>query len=488
MSKFLIVDNSTADIDLLRSLLAEVGAEAEVCQGSEAAKLFIYDCVESYLAAFVLWDITELAFAEMLALLRQRWPETAVIVMFEELTAELATRASRMGARDVLEKPLDAEHIRGSLRELLSRDRAESPLLARLGEKIRGRSPSLLAALRQLARAIPHADSKVLLLGESGTGKELFAKAIHDLGAHAHKPWIDVQVSAIPEELFESHMFGHEKGAFTDAKERRTGYFELAEEGTLFLDEIGDLAPPSQVKLLRVIQEKTFRRLGGKEQIQFRARLVCATNINLAEEVRRGKFRLDLFQRINTETIHVPPLRERTGDVELLAIYFLDSFRGERQVGFARDTLKILQSYPFLGNVRELENVVRSALIACEGEVIRPQHLPLQNMAEMLPRALSAQAQTPTGDGNHHPPPELLNELARRLPENWLKLTYHDATRLYIQVFDRIYLRKMLDLHRGNITKASAAAALDRKTFRKRWKDAGLPPLKGEDDQSDMEK
>ena len=477
MSRFLIVDNSAPDTDLLRGMLVEAGAEVEVCLGSETARRFIHDCQDEYTAAFVLWDITELAFAETLALLRRRWPETAVVVMFEELTAELATRASSMGAKDVLEKPLDAQQIKGSLRELLSVPGADSPLLARLGERIHGRSPSLMAALRRLARVIPHTDSEVLLLGESGTGKELFARAIHELGPHAHEMWVDVQVSAIPENLFESQMFGHEKGIFTDAKERRTGYFEQAGGGTLFLDEIGDLAPSLQGKLLRVIQEKSFRRLGGKEKIQFRARLVCATNIDLAEAVRRRKFRQDLFERIKKETIRVPPLRERTGDVELLALHFLNSFRGARQVSFSRDTLKILQSYHFPGNVRELENVVKSALIASQNEFIRPQHLHLDNLWEALPGAPPAI----TGDGDQHPPPELWNELKSLMSENWLKSSYRDASRPYIQAFDRVYLRKMLDEHRGNITKASAASGLDHKTFRKRWRDAGLPPLNEED-------
>jgi DNA-binding NtrC family response regulator len=476
MPRVLIVDHSIPDADLLRGLLAGAGAEVEVCLGSEAAWRFIHNCNDEYAAAFVLWDITELAFAEMLALLRRRWPEAAVIVMFEDLTAELATRASSMGAMDVLEKPVDPERIVASLRELLSGPDADPPLLARLGENIHGRSSSLLAAMRRLARVIPHADSEVLLLGESGTGKELFARAIHELGPHARETWVDVQVSAIPENLFESQMFGHERGSFTDAKERRIGYFEQAGGGTLFLDEIGDLAPSLQVKLLRVIQERSFRRLGGNEKIQFRARLVCATNIDLAEAVRRRDFRQDLFERIKKETIRVPPLRERTGDIELLSLHFLNSFSGggqDRHAGFARETLKILRSYHFPGNVRELQNIVKSALISCQDGFIRPQHLPLENMREMLPVAAQAQ----TAESPQHPPPELLNELKRLLPENWLKLSYREASKPHIKAFDRIYLRRMLDEHRGNITRASAAAGLDHKTFRKRWKDAGLPPL-----------
>jgi len=489
MFKVLVMDNSANDTNLFRNVLVEEGAQVEVCRDGVAAKDVIVANADGFAAAFLLWDVAELTFAETLALFRKRWPDTPVVVMFEELTAELAVRAIRLGAKDVLQKPLHAERIKACLRELLSSRDVASPLIARLREAIRGESASLLATLRQLAKVIPHVDSRVLLLGESGTGKEMFAQAIHGLGPHAKAPLIAVQISAINEQLIESELFGYERGAFTGADKQHIGYFEQVGGGTLFLDEVGDLSAAAQVKLLRVIQQKEFRRLNGKQDLPFRARLVCATHRNLAEEVSLRNFRLDLFQRISEVTIHVPPLRERKGDVERLAQHFLDSHRGERRIAFADETLKILCGYPFPGNVRELENVVKSALIACGGEVIMPQHLPMRIMSDLTPDQSDPQpvvSPAPAdSQSTHEPPQELVAELARLLPANYSALPYREATKLYNQAFDRVYLRKTLDRHRHNLTAAAKAAGLDRKTFRERWKQAGLPPLSGEEESSD---
>lgn len=277
-------------------------------------------------------------------------------------------------------------------------------------------------------------------------------------------------------------MFGHEKGAFTGADKQHAGFFEQAEDGTLFLDEIGDLSASAQIKLLRVIQEKKFRRLNGKEEQPFNARLVCATHRNLAEEVSRNRFRLDLFQRISELTIHVPPLRERKGDIESLARYFLDAHKGERQVTFADETLRILYGYPFPGNVRELENVVKSALRACVGEVIMPQHLPMRIMNDLLPDTSAPKLDTATDTLRRDHINLLIDELERSLPIDWLTIAYREAAKPYNQAFDRIYLRKLLERHRHNVTAAAKAANLDPKTFRERWRQSGLPPLGGEEE------
>jgi DNA-binding NtrC family response regulator len=475
MFKVLVIDNSTDD---LRSPLADEGAQVEVCPDGVAARRVVEANRDGFTAAFVLWNVSEPTFAETLALFRHRWPETPIVVMFEEFTSELAMRAFRLGAKDLLQKPIAAVRIRACLRELLSAKDASSPMMTRLRETIRGESASLLAALRQLAKVIPHVDSRVLLFGESGTGKELFAQAIHELGARADEPLAPVQISAINENLIEGELFGYEKGAFTGASKQHKGFFEQAGRGTLFLDEIGDLSPSAQVKLLRVIQERKFRRLSGAEDLPFKARLVCATHRNLAEEVSRNSFRLDLFERISESTIHIPPLRERKGDVEYLAKHFLDLYRDGRQMSFAEETLKILQGYPFPGNVRELQNLVKSSLRVCAGEVIMPQHLPMRIMNDLLsdPPAAASDA-TP-----HLIPHELLDELKRLFPADWSELAHGAAIKPYIQAFDRVYLRRMLHLHKGNLTAAAEAADLDRKTFRTRLKNAGLPPINGEDD------
>jgi DNA-binding NtrC family response regulator len=332
-----------------------------------------------------------------------------------------------------------------------------------------------------LTRVIPHADSNVLLLGESGTGKELFARAIHELGPSPDSPFVAAQVSAIHEHLFESEMFGHEKGAFTSADKQHIGLFEQAGDGTLFLDEIGDLSASAQIRLLRVIQEKKFRRLSGKEELPFKARLVCATHHNLPEEVRHKKFRLDLYQRINEATVHSPPLRERNGDIEILARYFLNAHKAERQAVFADETLKILCGYPFPGNVRELENIVKSALRACVGEIILPQSLPMLIMNDLLRDTPITKSDKATEASNLDHIEELIDELARSLPADWLTTAYREAARPYNQAFDRVYLRKMLERHRHNLKAAAKASELDPKTFRNRWKQSELPPLGGDE-------
>jgi len=485
MFKFLVIDYSVEDAELLRGLLAEEGAQVVVRRDGTVARPVIDGHPDGFTAVFMLWDVADPAFAETLALLRNRWPETPVVVMIEEFTYDLATRAFGLGAKGVLQKPVEAKNVKACLRELPPARDYSSPMMAKLREKIHGESSSLLAALWQLTRVIPHADTNVLLLGESGTGKELFARAIHELGPRPHAPFVAAQVSAIHEHLFESEMFGHEKGAFTGADKQHIGFFEQAGDGTLFLDEIGDLSTSAQIRLLRVIQEKKFRRLSGKEDLPFEARLVCATHHNLPEEVRNKIFRLDLYQRINEATIHAPSLRDRKGDIEILARYFLNVHRGERRADFADETLKILRGYPFPGNIRELENIVKSALRACAGEIILPQSLPMRIMNDLLPDPPVTKSDKATEAPNLDHIEELIAEMAQSLPLDWLTTAYREAARPYNQAFDRVYLRKMLERHRYNLKAAAKASEVDPKTFRKRWRESGLPPLGGDEEETD---
>jgi DNA-binding NtrC family response regulator len=333
----------------------------------------------------------------------------------------------------------------------------------------------------------------VLLYGESGTGKELLAQGIHHLSGNTDEPCVAVNVGAIPKELIESQLFGHEKGAFTGATDAHRGYLEEAGTGTLFLDEIGDLDLSLQVKLLRVIQEKKFRRLKGSKDLEFNARLVCATNRDLARAVQENAFRRDLFHRIAEVTIHVPPLRERKDDVVLLLERFLVAARGDRRVQFARETITILRSYTFPGNVRELENLVKAALIECDGEYILPHHLPLKSMSVFLnlEHAETTETHAPSNNGNYSPSAhepqsqshhKLFDELEHALPQNWLELPYKEVAELCQRAFDRTYLPPLIARHRHNLTKATKAAGVDKKTFDKHWRDAGLPPLRADEE------
>lgn len=489
MDKILVVDNSARDAARLRQLLAEEGLVVEVCNSGTDGELALKENSDGFAAAFIVWDLTgSVSGFDLLNECKRLWPDMPVVVMSDAIDAAMATRAYVLGAREFLEKPIDSARLLSCIRTLRAERDPLSPLMMKLRERVLGESPAILATLGQVAKAIPHPDLRVLLTGESGTGKELLARVLHDFGTRANEPWVAVNVSALPATLIESTLFGHERGAFTDAKELRIGVFEEAGQGTVFLDEIGDLDAALQTKLLRVIEEKEFRRLGGKHPIKFCARLVSATNRDLAEAASRGTFRPDLFHRIAEVTVRVPPLRERKKDVDLLLREFLDRYRGERPVSFARETLAILRSYPFFGNVRELKNLVKAALIESEGDVLLPQHLPLQNMNSLLHTGQTADNQesepskvTPTNSQLK----ALLMSLTRALPADWTRLTYKDARSLFLREFDRVYLKHKLDEWRHNVTQAAREAGVDVKTFRSRWRESGLPPLEHDREKAD---
>ena len=486
MSKILVVDNSLLDTQRLQHLLAKEGLTSEVYLSGAEANDALYERAEGFLAAFILWDLAgRVSGFDLLIKCHRIWPAMPIVVMSSTLDAAMASCAVALGARDFLEKPLDSERITSCLKTLLYERDPTSPIVMQLRKNIIGESPALMATLKQVAKVIPHESSRVLIMGESGTGKELLAKAIHQLGPRASRPWVAINIGEVPSTLVESAMFGHEKGAFTGAADRHVGFLEKARDGTIFLDEIGDLELSLQSKLLRVIQEKEFHRLKGSQALTFEARLVCATNRDLATAVNQGTFRRDLFHRIAEVTIQVPPLRDRESDIDLLLKHFLDYFLDlyaiDRPIRIARETRTILRSYPFLGNIRELENLVKAALILCEGDTILPQHLPLQSMGTFI----AGTSNSPPAD---QPPSvqeprrsrqlqELIGGLIQSLPEEWLELKYRDALASYVRAFDRIYLKEKLEKWRYNVTQAAKEADLDPKTFRKRWRNGGLPSL-----------
>lgn len=503
MKKILVIDNSPRDAERLSTLLeGDYDFRAEVCVCGAQAEAVIKAEHEEIAAVFILHEIPGPPFAfELLLLCRKVLPgEPPLIVISSALDASLATRAYAFGASDFLEKPLDMERVKSCVEKLLFAQDTQLPMLKSLRETILGNSSTLRATLKQVAKVIPHPERRVLLFGESGTGKELLAQGIHRLGPHAEGPCIAVNVGAIPKELIESQLFGHEKGAFTGAVDLHRGYLEEAGSGTLFLDEFGELDLQLQVKLLRVIQEKNFRRLNGTRDLVFSARLVCATNRDLARSVEDGSFRRDLFHRIAEVMIHVPPVRDRKGDVDLLLEHFLSAMAGKRKVRFARESLTILRSYPFPGNVRELENLVRAALIDCDGEWILPHHLPLSSMGVFLatksrdPHEADGQNPALRQNGDATPqrlgavtPPhhELFREIERALPANWLELPYKEVADECQNALDRIYFQSLIKRYRHNVTKATRAAGVDKKTFDRHWKEAGLPPLRSEGEKSD---
>jgi DNA-binding NtrC family response regulator len=496
MRRILIADNSSRDAQRLCSLLDDSGLSIELCSsGTEAANCLAKEG-QDWALLIVLWEIPGPPFGpELLVRSKQLLPSVPVVILSNAFNAALATRAFALGARDFLEKPLDAQRVKSCLDSLLNEQDPYSPLVEQLGKSILGQSSTLRSTLKQVAKVIQRPALRVLLIGESGTGKDMIARALHELGATPDAPFVHFNIATVPKELLESALFGHEKGAFTGATDGHCGYMEEAGHGTLFLDELGDLDMSLQVKLLRVIQDKKFRRLKGSKEVDFRARLVCATNRDLTLMVTQGTFRQDLYHRVAERLIHVPPLRERDGDIDLLLNHFLSIHDNKRQVRFARETLTILRSYPFPGNIRELENFVKQAIIECDGEWILPQHLPLPTMAVFLAQEVQVSPvntsfnvselqsdSTPDALTDAHL--ELFNELARALPPKWHCLPYKQIFEKYGHSFDRIYLPRLIERHHHNVTRAAKAAGMDKKTFAQHWKDAGLPPLRAEEAES----
>jgi DNA-binding NtrC family response regulator len=309
-----------------------------------------------------------------------------VIMLTGTKSVKTAVDAMKLGASDYLSKPFDVEELRIVVaRTLESHDleREVRYLRAQVVNRyafhnLIGKSPAMQEVYAKIEQV---ADSRttVLITGESGTGKELVARALHYNSSRRDRPFIALNCAALPETLIESELFGHEKGSFTDATARRVGQFELANSGSLFLDEIGDLSPVTQAKLLRVLQEREFTRIGGIQPIKVDVRIIAATNKNLDDLVRRGTFREDLYYRINVISLYLPPLRERGEDIPLLAKHFLDKRLEEEKrprQEFSKEAIELLSRYPWPGNVRELENVVEQALLWSQGATILPEHLP----------------------------------------------------------------------------------------------------------------
>jgi len=312
--------------------------------------------------------------------------EITVIILSAHGNIESAVEAIKKGAYDFLTKPLDVVRLKILLENIAKRAAVQQEMVIlrdkvrRLGTfgKLNGSTPKMKSVFKQI-QVIAPTTASVLITGESGTGKELVAKAIHQNSKRKDKSYIAINCGAIPESLLENELFGHEKGAFTGAVSQEGGCFELADGGTIFLDEIGEMSPDMQTKLLRVLENGTFRRIGGKKEIQVDVRVIAATNRNLEELVEEGNFREDLFYRLNVFSIKLPPLRERAEDIPLLAQNFIEEFnlKCDKAVkGQTREALNVIKKYSWPGNVRELKNVIERAVIVCSGDFIDVADLP----------------------------------------------------------------------------------------------------------------
>ena len=382
--RVLVVEDDRAARVGLTELIRAWGYVAEDASDGEEA----LQKITSFRPGIVLTDLVmpRMDGLGLLRALQDQLTDLCVVILTAQGTVETAVEAIRDGAYDYLTKPVDPHRLQILLAKAVERQetRREVRVLRRQLRdqgsfgRIIGNTPAIRKLYRTIEQAAPTGAS-VLIWGESGTGKELVAQTIHQLSDRVNQPYIAINCAAIPETLLESEIFGHEKGAFTGAVERRLGCFELAHRGTLFLDEIAEMVPVTQVKLLRVLQERTFRRLGGRAEQNVDVRIIAATNVNPLEAVSRGKLREDLYYRLNVFSIELPPLRARREDIPLLVQSFIAEFaaRNGREVkGVSQDALGMLEQYHWPGNVRELRNVIERATILSPGEFIEPAQLP----------------------------------------------------------------------------------------------------------------
>jgi two-component system, NtrC family, response regulator len=393
VAHILIVDDERDLCDLLARLLSERDHSTECVHSGEAA----LQAVVGRQPDLVILDLhlDGIDGIETLRRLRTSAPDAPIVILTAFGDVAAAVKAMRLGATDFISKPFNNQALIGSIEMLLamrSEDRGEAPQL--VGESV---------AFRQafdLARKFAVPDINVLLIGETGTGKELFARTIHAASKRRHRPFVAVDCSMLAENLIESELFGHEKGAFTGATSARVGRLELAQGGTLFLDEIGNLPVEFQGKLLRVLQERQMERVGGRKTIHLDVRLLSATNVNLKEAIQAGTFRKDLYYRLQGMTISLPPLRERNGDIRRIAENLLTHYArsiGSPVRGFAASAMKAIEGYAWPGNVRELENVVRSAVVLA-ADLVLPEHLPPEIGGRTSFRGAASAAPEEAGD------------------------------------------------------------------------------------------
>jgi two-component system response regulator HydG len=393
-SKILIVDDEPAHRQMIRAVLdAEGYAIDEAADGKEAV-----NCVRKRFYDLILMDIrmSKMSGTEALKEIKLINPGIAVIIMTAYASVSTAVEALKSGAYDYLTKPLDIDELKILVAKALHHQKLEEEninLKQILSSSfnfssIIGRSSAMVKLLETVALVSP-SEATVLITGESGTGKELIANAVHQNSPRKDQPFIKVNCAALPETLLESELFGHEKGAFTGALNRRQGRFQLAHRSSIFLDEISEMSQATQAKILRVLQEREFEPVGGTQTIRVDVRIIAATNKNLEEEIRSGRFREDLYYRLKVVTVESPPLRARREDIPLLAEFFLKRYaeKNRRLIkGFSPRAMDILIRHDWPGNVRELENLIERGVILVRGEIITPKELP----EDLIPKDLMA--------------------------------------------------------------------------------------------------
>ena len=451
-AKILAVDDEPDMVETLEQILS--GADYEVHVATESLKAF--DMVAKERPDLIITDLVmpELDGINFLERVKAHYPHIPVILLTGYATVDTAVEAMKKGASDYLSKPFHAEELLLRVEKCLTwseTDEENRYLRDRIqredqNSSIIGQSRALWQVV-QLADKVAPTDAAVLLLGESGTGKDLLARTIHNRSMRRDGPFFSVNCAALTENLLESELFGHERGAFTGATETKKGIFEVANNGTLFLDEISETGPSFQARLLRVVQDGQFLRVGGNRHLKTDVRLISSSNRDIQQAIDDGSFRSDLFYRLSGIQIHVPPLRERKEDIPLLARHFVEKYANEMRrpvPTIAPEALLLLTNYSWPGNVRELRNTIERALILGQGDVIE---------AEQLPKEVTATALA-------EPEPEL----SFHIPQTGLRLTD----------LEKKLVEEALELAEGNQVQAARLLGISRDAFRNRLKKHGL--------------
>lgn len=462
----LIVDDEESIIWALRKVVESMGLEAVPAPSAERA----LELARSRPPDVILLDVKLPGMDGIRALeeFRHVAPLSKVVIMTAHGTLDTAVRSLKLGAVEYLPKPLDVGQIKGVIENALR----EPPISASI-EKLRkevlapagivGRSAVMQALFKQVA-AVADSDSGVLLIGESGTGKELIARAIHYNSARASAPFEAINCASIPEALLESELYGHEKGAFTGAEREKLGKLEIADEGTVFLDEVGDLPPSAQVKLLRFLEDRKLCHVGGNDPVSVDVRIISATNQDLDQRIREGRFREDLYFRINVVRIVVPPLRERKDDVPLLVAHYLNHDHG---AGITEEALDLLLAYSWPGNVRELRNAVERGVVLARSGVVRVEHLPNQVRAPVVSEGADLEARIR----------KVVEQLVGEAPPG-------DIFRWVEARWEKALFQRILDMTHGNQLKASELMGITRTTVKRKLDLHGFrTPRGGETDE-----
>ena len=454
----LVVDDDKAFRFATKTLLSDEGFEVSLAANGVAGITLLQEKEFD----LVLSDIvmSELGGIEFLKEVKTRRPDLPVIMVTGFGSIQTAVEAMQLGAVDYLTKPCNNKELVIKINHALAGRRKDMEI-RQLREELRGvysfghiiSRSSVMKEVMEQVRQVAETDVSILVRGESGTGKELVARALHFNSSRKEFPFVAVNCSALPENLLESELFGHEKGAFTGALKQRIGKFEEADRGTIFLDEIADISPSVQAKLLRVLQEKTFSRIGGNESITVDARVITATNRNLELMMRENDFREDLYYRLDVFPIYLPPLRERIEDIPLLADYFLNHFSdlsGGSQKSLAPSVLTDMMTYSWPGNIRELQNIIKRAIIRTTGDVITRVDLP--TTAEPRPQK-----------------EEKVQEAGSPAPfRDYLSGIVRDA--------EEKYIRLMLRIHHGNVNQIARLMEVDRKTVYRKMAELRIDP------------